>query len=93
MTDDGCVRVTSTKPIGVGEIIVYGGTGMATIGIHTIGVYAGAGPNYHVRRRGTAANVRCKTSRTRSTARQPTASVTGPDQSSVIEATAHPAPR
>jgi hypothetical protein len=29
---DGCVRITSTKPIGDGEIVAFGGTGMATIG-------------------------------------------------------------
>ena len=86
VTDDGCVRVSSTDPIGVGEINVYGGTGMATIGIYTM-IYAGAGPNYHVRRRGTAETaVQDLAASINGT---PTnCAVTGPDQSSVIEATA-----
>ncbi len=86
VTDDGCVRVSSTDPIGVGEINVYGGTGMATIGIYTM-IYAGAGPNYHVRRRGTAESaVQDLAASINGT---PTnCAVTGPDQSSVIEATA-----
>ena len=33
VTDDGCVRVTSTKPVGEGEINVYGGTAHGTIGL------------------------------------------------------------
>ena len=30
VTSDGCVRVTSTKPIGEGEIVMFGGTAMGT---------------------------------------------------------------
>lgn len=43
VTSDGCVRLTSTKPIGVGEIVMFGGTGMGTVN-NQPGLYAGAGP-------------------------------------------------
>ena len=86
VTGDGCVRVTSTKPIGEGEINVYGGTGMGTIGL-PLGVWAGAGPQWHVRRRGTAASAIQSLASTING--NPTnCVVTGPDQSGVIEATA-----
>jgi hypothetical protein len=86
VTDDECVRVTSTKPVGEGEIIMYGGTVQSTIQIN-VGVYAGAGPNYHVRRRGTAESaVQSLASTINGTTVN--CAVAGPDQSSVIEATA-----
>ena len=87
VTGDGCVRVTSTLPVGSGEINVYGGTGMGTIGIPG-GVYAGAGPNYHARRRGTAESV-VESLASTINGNATNCAVTGPDQSSVIEATAH----
>ncbi|MBS1853882.1 MAG: hypothetical protein JST11_00840 [Acidobacteria bacterium] len=86
VTDDGCVRVTSTQPVGGGEIIMYGGTAQSTIAI-PVGVYAGAGPQWHVRRRGTAESAVQALASTING--NPTScAVTGPDQSGVIEATA-----
>ena len=86
VNDDGCVRVTSTKPVGEGEIQMYGGTAQSTIMIN-VGIYAGGGPNYHVRRRATAeAAIQNLADTINGTPKN--CVVTGPDQSSVIEATA-----
>ena len=87
VTDDGCVRVTSTKPIGTGEIVMYGGTGMGTINIPP-GLYAAPVPN------GTSTSSPQQQTQSKDLADTikngsgANVSVTGPDQSSVIEATA-----
>ncbi len=87
VADDGCVRVTSTKPIAEGEINVYGGTGMGTIGI-PLGVWAGAGPQWHVHRLATAESAVQNLADAINNTSSGGVAVTGPDQSGVIEATA-----
>ena len=86
VTDDGCVRVTSTKPIGTSEIVMYGGTGMSTINIPP-GLYAGAGPQWHVHKL-TAASDALQDIAATINGTPTNCAVTGPDQSGVIEATA-----
>ena len=86
VTSDGCVRVTSTKPIGEGEIVMFGGTAMATIGIPP-GFYAGSGPQWHVHKLQDAKAAIQDLADTINGGGHNVA-VTGPDQSGVIEATA-----
>ena len=85
-TVDGCVRITSTKPVGSGEIIPWGGTGMDTIGFPP-GVYAGSGPQYHVHKLAAAKDAVKDLADTMNGGGNNVFRV-GPDQSSVIEATA-----
>jgi hypothetical protein len=85
-TVDGCVRITSTKPVGSGEIIPWGGTGMDTIGFPP-GVYAGSGPQYHVHKLAAAKDAVKDLADTINGGGKNVFRV-GPDQSSVIEATA-----
>ncbi|MDR3700925.1 MAG: hypothetical protein P4L56_14865, partial [Candidatus Sulfopaludibacter sp.] len=87
VTDDGCVRVTSTKPVGEGEINVYGGTGMGTIGL-PLGTWAGAGAQWHVHGLATAESAVQNLADAINNASSGGVAVTGPDQSGVIEATA-----
>ncbi|HZT29401.1 MAG TPA: hypothetical protein VFA33_05935 [Bryobacteraceae bacterium] len=86
VTDDGCVRVTSTKPVGEGEINMYGGTAQSTIQIN-VGVYAGAGPQWHVHGLATAESAAQNLADSINGNLKNT-SRTGPDQSGVIQATA-----
>lgn len=81
------MRVTSTKPIGQGEIVMFGGTGMGTIGIPP-GSYVGAGPQWHVHKLQSAESTIKDLADTINGAGH-NVSRTGPDQSSVIEATAN----
>jgi len=85
-TIDGCVRISSTKPIGTSEIIPWGGTAESTIGIPP-GVYAGSGPQYHVHKLASAADAVKDIADTINGGGK-NVYVVGPDQSSVIEATA-----
>jgi hypothetical protein len=85
-TVDGCVRITSTKPIGEGQIIPWGGTAQATIGIPP-GVYEGSGPQYHVHKLATAEDA-IKNLADAINGGGSNVARTGPDQATVIEATA-----
>ncbi|MCX6632932.1 MAG: hypothetical protein NTW28_35490, partial [Candidatus Solibacter sp.] len=85
-TVDGCVRITSTKPIGSGELVAYGGTGLVTIGFPP-GTYAGSGPQFHVHALATAESA-IKDLADTINGSGTNVVVTGPDQSSVIQATA-----
>ena len=82
----GCVRLTSTKPIGSGQIIPWGGTAQATVGIPP-GVYEGSGPQYHVHKLATAVDA-VKNLADAINGGGSNVARNGPDQSSVIEATA-----
>ena len=85
-TVDGCVRITSTKPVGAGEIVAWGGTGLSTIGF-VPGTYAGSGPQFHVHALATAESAIKDLADTINGGGKNVV-VTGPDQSSVIQATA-----
>ena len=80
------IQSTSTQPIGVGVIVMYGGTAQPTIA-NNVGVYAGAGPQWHVRRQGAAESTMQALADTIN-GNPRSCAVTGPDQSAVVEATA-----
>ena len=84
-TVDGCVRITSTKPVGSGEIIPWGGTAQDTLGFPP-GVYVGSGPQYHVHKLAAAKDAVKDLADTINGGGK-NVFVVGPDQSSVIEAT------